>query len=84
MATEKTPTHKRIKRAETGRDDWKVKALERREENEKLKHEIESKESRLSELTNLNLELKETLKAANKKITEQENLIECFKKKSFK
>ncbi len=45
MATDRTPGHKRIKRAETGRDDWKMKATLRREENEKLTHELESKKT---------------------------------------
>ena len=31
MATEKTPAHKRIRRAEQGRDEWKIKAQLRRE-----------------------------------------------------
>ncbi len=40
MATEKTPAHKRIKRAEIGRNDWKLKATERREEIVKLQKEL--------------------------------------------
>ena len=47
MATEKTPAHKRIKRAEIGRNDWKLKATERREEIVKLQKELESKEKKL-------------------------------------
>ncbi len=34
MATKRTPAHKRISRAEAGRDEWKLKAVERREEIE--------------------------------------------------
>jgi len=30
MATERTPTHKRIQRAEQGRNEWKIKAQLRR------------------------------------------------------
>jgi hypothetical protein len=40
MATKKTPAHKRISRAETGREEWKLKAIERREEIEKLKKNL--------------------------------------------
>lgn len=81
MATEKTPTHKRIKRAETGREDWKVKALARREENVKLKNELVSKEQLLADTFARNHELTELLKTANKKIAEQDKLMEKLKKK---
>jgi hypothetical protein len=50
MATDKTPDHKRIKRAEEGRDEWKMKAIARREENEKLKLELNEKETYLTRL----------------------------------
>jgi septal ring factor EnvC (AmiA/AmiB activator) len=50
MATKKTPAHKRIKRAETGRDDWKVKASERRLENQKLKKQLQEHETIITEL----------------------------------
>ncbi len=81
MATEKTPAHKRIRRAETGRDDWKIKATERRVENEKLKKDLESKNATLSEMTNQILELKATLDTCSKQIREQDKLIDAFKKK---
>jgi hypothetical protein len=81
MATEKTPTHKRIKRAEAGRDDWKMKALDRREEITKLRNEIASKEKLLAECLRRNCELANTLLASNKKISEQDRLIENLKKK---
>jgi len=84
MATDKTPKHKRIKRAETGRDDWKQKATLRREENEKLKHELESKQVVLLKTINENNELENKLIAANKKISEQDKPIENLKKKSFR
>jgi len=81
MATEKTPTHKRIKRAETGRDEWKMKATSRREENEKLKYELESKNTILSKTINENHELENKLTTASKKISQQEKEIENLKKK---
>ena len=37
MATERTPPQKRIVRAEKGRDEWKLKAAERRVKAMKLK-----------------------------------------------
>ena len=37
MATDKTPTHKRISRAENSSTQWKMKAIERREAAERLK-----------------------------------------------
>ena len=61
MATDKTPTHKRIKRAETGRDDWKMKALERREENAKLKAHLKTQEAYLIEVTVRAKQLEEKL-----------------------
>jgi septal ring factor EnvC (AmiA/AmiB activator) len=84
MATDKTPTHKRIKRAEEGRDDWKMKATLRREENEKLKRDLETKEKSLSEIKVRNCELEDQLIASSKKISEQNKLIEVLKKKSIK
>lgn len=84
MATDKTPTHKRISRAETGRDNWKQKATLRREENEKLKHELESKETLLLKTINQNCELENQLLAASKMIAEQDKMIESLKKKSVR
>lgn len=84
MATDKTPKHKRIKRAETGRDDWKQKATTRREENERLKHELASKNVVLLKAINENQELENKLIAACKKISEQDKLIENLKKKSVR
>ena len=81
MATDKTPPHKRIKRAEEGRDDWKMKALERREENEKLKKELNEKTTCLTDLCDQNRDLKKDLDAASKKIANLEKEIELFKKK---
>lgn len=84
MATNKTPVHKRIKRAESGREDWKMKALLRREENEKLKSNLKTQEECLLELTQRTQHLEGQLKLANKKISQQEHMIEDLKKKSSK
>jgi len=84
MATDRTPAHKRIKRAEAGRDDWKMKALERREEIEKLKSHLKSQEECLLESTQRSQHFEEQLKAANKKLALQEKMLEELKKKSSK
>lgn len=81
MATEKTPTHKRILRAERGRDEWKIKAQLRREEKEKLKRDLQSKEAHISELADEIQVAKEQLVLFQKKINEQDKLIEKLKKK---
>ena len=73
MATDKTPTHKRISRAEAGRDEWKMKAIERREENEQLKSQVTNLEKENKEIENM-------LETANKTIIEQEKLIKNLKK----
>jgi len=81
MATDKTPAYKRVKRAEAGREEWKLKALLRREENEKLAIEVKSKENRLTDLYDQNISFKEKLAEANKKIDKLEKEIEILKKK---
>jgi hypothetical protein len=81
MATEKTPAHKRILRAEQGRDEWKIKAQLRREEKEKLKRDLQSKEAHIYELLEENQKAKDQLILLNKKIKEQDKLIEKLKKK---
>lgn len=83
MATEKTPKHKRIKRAEEGRDQWKVKALERREENEKLKSELDKTVERFDSLCDQISGLKNELDVASKKIAKLEKEAEGFKKKLY-
>ena len=83
MATNKTPTHKRIKRAESGRDDWKVKALERRDENQRLKSILKSREDHLSELSALSNEQRVKLNEAEKKIAKLEGEIDNLKKKAL-
>lgn len=81
MSTEKTPVHKRIRRAEQGREEWKIKAQLRREENEKLKRDLQSKEALISELTEENQTAKDQLVLFQKKVKEQDKLIEKLKKK---
>lgn len=81
MATDKTPDHKRIKRAEEGREDWKMKALLRREENEKLKSELNSTTERLDSLCDQNSRLKKELDEASKRIAKLEKEAELLKKK---
>ena len=48
MATERTPPHKRIARAEQGRDDWKIKAIQRRAEIVRLKFALESRNAQVA------------------------------------
>lgn len=84
MATDKTPTHKRITRAEEGRNQWKFKAQLRREEIEKLKRELESKEKHLTELVEEKYAFEDKLVIFQRKIKEQERIIENLKKKLLK
>lgn len=77
----KTPDYKRIKRAEEGRDDWKMKAIERREENEKLKHDLSDNKTHLTTLFVQNKILKDELDKANKKLASLEKATELLKKK---
>jgi hypothetical protein len=82
MVTDKTPPHKRIARAEKGRDEWKTKAIARREEAEKLKLDLELKDTRLH-FTNEQLKmLREQLAAAKIQIADQQKTIENLKKNS--
>lgn len=83
MATKRTPTQKRITRAENGRDDWKGKAIERREENEKLKRELALRTADLENLNKEYEEVQEKLKQTTKKLAKSEQEIEAFKKKAF-
>lgn len=53
MATEKTPPYKRIARAEQSAIEWKVKATQRREENERLKERLDALEKKFNKLVNL-------------------------------
>jgi predicted nucleic acid-binding Zn-ribbon protein len=96
MATEKTPPHKRIARAEKSSAEWKMKAIERREAAEALQGQLKTASENIKEKNEelsasnkrcLDLEkqvkkLIENLELANQKIaTLQENVNE-FKKKA--
>jgi archaellum component FlaC len=81
MATERTPPHKRIKRAEEGRDTWKIKAIERREESQRLKLELERKEESLTTKEDEIKELKKAIAASIKTINKQQEELENLKKK---
>jgi outer membrane murein-binding lipoprotein Lpp len=48
MATDKTPAHKRAARAEKRSNEWKMKAIERREENECLDLKIKDMETKIA------------------------------------
>lgn len=82
MVTDRTPPHKRIARAEKGRDEWKTKAITRREEAEKLQLDLELKETRLHYNNEQLKLLKEQLAAAKTLIAEQQQTIENLKKNS--
>jgi archaellum component FlaC len=81
MATEKTPPHKRIKRAEEGRDDWRVKAFQRREEIEKIKIQLKTREKHIDALNGLLNDFKNELNNAKKIIKELEQELSNLKKK---
>ena len=95
MATDKTPVHKRISRAENSSTEWKMKAIERREAAEALKEQLETaseniqiKNAELDEANNrcanqekqLN-EFAGQLKLANQTITKLQAEINALKKK---
>lgn len=80
MVTEKTPAYKRIQRAEEGRNDWKVKAIERREELEKNKIELKDKLLKINRLSLKIESLTDDLQQANQQILEQEKEIAALKK----
>ena len=98
MATEKTPAYKRIARAEQSSVDWKMKALERREENERLKKCLKTAESKVLELTNATVAigdkeaclqkevtlLSRQLEAVNHVVEQQKEEIVELKKKSHR
>ena len=95
MATDKTPVHKRISRAESSAAEWKMKAIERREAAETLKEQLatasENIQIKNAELDEANKrcadqekQLSESagqLKLANQTITKLQAEIDGFKKK---
>lgn len=82
MVTERTPPHKRIARAEKAREEWKMKAVKRREENQHLKEHLNYKDLKLKHLQSKIRDLKNELTSAHKKIADHEKSIEKLKKKS--
>ena len=93
MATEKTPPLKRIARAEKSSQDWKLKAIKRREEAAQLKNEmknlrvkIKKNENIENTITKLNSEI-ETLRFELDKAMQIDKArldeIEELKKKPF-
>lgn len=95
MATDKTPVHKRISRAENSAAEWKMKAIERREAAEALKEQLatasENVQIKNAELdaankrcVNLEKQLNEVagqLKLANQAIAKLQAEMNEFKKK---
>ena len=92
MATEKTPPHKRISRAEDSAAQWKMKAIERREtaealqgqlatasENAKIKNaELDEANKRCTNLEKQAKELIEQLRLANQAIHHTAGRDECI------
>ncbi len=75
-----TPVHKRIARAESGREEWKMKAIERREEVEKLKLTDERKSEGIERLLERQNQLEDELAKKDKII---DHLEDRLKKKSL-
>jgi DNA repair exonuclease SbcCD ATPase subunit len=93
MATDKTPPHKRIERAEKSVIKWRMKSNERREEIERLNLIMKGLKLKISKMDEINktitqqnkqLELlKQDLQQAQTIIAKQDNIIEELKKKGF-
>jgi len=98
MATDKTPPHKRISRAEDSAAQWKMKAIERREaaealhgqlvtasENAKIKNaELDETNKRCTNLEKQAKELIEQLRLANQASTILQAEMDALKKKLFR
>ena len=92
MVTDRTPPHKRIARAEKSAGEWKMKAIERREEVERLNlivNELASKCEKLNEFAaNCNDlrkqmgSLARDLENAHKTIAQQQEEVDGLKKNS--
>ena len=95
MATDKTPAHLRISRAENSAAEWKMKAIERREATEALKEqlatasknvkvkdvELDEANQRCANLEKQLSELSGQLKLSNQSITKLQAEMDAFKKK---
>lgn len=91
MTKDQTPSNKRNDREEKSSSEWKMKAIQRREENELLKKRMENLEAKVDKLVGfLNQEkdkstiddLKRQLEIATNIIAHQQEEILEFKKKS--
>lgn len=80
MATERTPDHKRIARAEQGRDDWKIKAIQRRAETVRLKFALESRDAQVAAQQELIQDLRQQLTDSNKVVSNLIREVEELKK----
>lgn len=91
MTKDRIPPSKRIDREETSSSDWKMKAIQRREENELLKERLENLEGkvnkfegRLTQAIDKSIadDLRRQLEIANKIIAHQQEEILELKKKA--
>lgn len=90
MVTDKTPPHKRIARAEQSAAEWKMKAIERREESEYLKEKLNILEAQLAKFSEFNKtssDLKNQIDLLTKELHKADQIIvslqEQLKKKRF-
>ena len=81
MATERTPDHKRITRAEQGRDEWKIKAIQRRAETVRLKFALESRDAQVAAQQELIQDLRQQFADSNKVVSNLIREVEELKKK---
>lgn len=88
MATDKTPPGKRIQRAEDSAAEWKLKSIERREENERLSLKLQVLEAKLEKIKPLIPEkdkriraLEREIEQASQVISTQQSEIENLRKK---
>lgn len=80
MATERTPAHKRIARAEQGRGDWKIKAMQRRAEAMRLKFALESRDAQVAAQQELIQDLRQQLADSNKVVSNLIREVDALKK----
>jgi|TARA_B100000959_G_C14933403_1_gene604655 hypothetical protein len=80
MSTKRTPIHKRVARAEKAQENWKVKAIERREEAEKWKATANRKTDRIGALEEKYAESERKLADERRKNEKLKNELEEQKK----
>ena len=76
MVTERTPMHKRVRRAEASSIAWKVKATARREENERLKDRIDELEQKVTKLKKILTKTADGTKASEKEMQANSEALE--------